>query len=210
MPACTTPELWPVWWTPTRSSRSSTRTPRSASRSSSSRATASPRMPAPTTARSQRGVESLAPKTPARGRLGPVVLGRPLLGVVRLVAVVGRVGALGAAVAVVAEAHLGLLDDLDRLLAREPAVDLHGDPLGLLVDREEVRDLVAQRLAEVLELLDVVPVGSCSGTQTTLSSTPLSSRIRNSAMIRTGITHPGNVGSLTHTIASSGSPPRRW
>src|SRR3954451_9154018 len=52
MPACTTPELWPVWWAPTRSSRSTTRTVRSGSRSSASRATARPRMPAPTMTRS--------------------------------------------------------------------------------------------------------------------------------------------------------------
>ena len=48
--------------------------------------------------------------------------------------------------------------------------------------------------------------GSQRGTQRTLSSTPLSSRIRNSAMTFTGITQPGKVGSLTQTIASSGSP----
>ena len=48
--------------------------------------------------------------------------------------------------------------------------------------------------------------GSSSGTQQTLSSMPLSSRMRNSAMTLTGITQPGNVGSLTQTIASSGSP----
>ncbi len=35
---------------------------------------------------------------------------------------------------------------------------------------------------------------------------PFSSRMRNSAMTFTGMTQPGNVGSLTQTIASSGSP----
>src|SRR5215217_6013144 len=54
-------------------------------------------------------------------------------------------------------ALLGALDRLERLLARVPAVDLDDLPLGRLVDREEVRDLVAQRLREVVELLDVAP-----------------------------------------------------
>ena len=50
--------------------------------------------------------------------------------------------------------------------------------------------------------------GSCVGTQTTLSSSPFSSRIRNRAIGLTGITQPGKVGSETQTIASSGSPSR--
>ncbi len=49
-------------------------------------------------------------------------------------------------------------------------------------------------------------LGSCSGTHSTLSSSPLSSRILNSAIGLTGITQPGKVGSETTTIASSGSP----
>src|SRR4051795_9061626 len=49
MPACRTPELWPVWWKPGTGSRSSTLTLRPGSRASSSRATARPMMPAPTT-----------------------------------------------------------------------------------------------------------------------------------------------------------------
>src|SRR5687768_1247039 len=49
MPACTTPELWPVWWAPTRGSFSQTVTVVSGRRRASSRATASPTMPAPTT-----------------------------------------------------------------------------------------------------------------------------------------------------------------
>src|SRR5690242_15222189 len=59
MPACRTPELWPVWWKPVTGSRSSTVTVRSGCRASSSRATARPMMPAPTTATSgsERGVE---------------------------------------------------------------------------------------------------------------------------------------------------------
>src|SRR5688572_20343855 len=51
-----------------------------------------------------------------------------------------------------------LIDHLERLLAGEPPVDLDVLALRLLVDREEVRDLVAQRDREVVELLDVVPV----------------------------------------------------
>ncbi len=49
-------------------------------------------------------------------------------------------------------------------------------------------------------------LGSSSGTQTSLSSWPLSSRMRKSAMTLTGITQPGNVGSETQTMTSSGSP----
>src|SRR4051812_23647892 len=49
MPACTTPELWPVWWVPISASRSSTTIRRRGSRRPSSRATARPRIPAPTT-----------------------------------------------------------------------------------------------------------------------------------------------------------------
>ena len=49
-------------------------------------------------------------------------------------------------------------------------------------------------------------LGSLSGTQITLSSMPASSRILNSAIGLTVMMQPGKVGSLTHTIASSGSP----
>src|SRR5918993_1456009 len=49
MPACTTPELWLVWWAPTRGSFSQTTTEPSGRREASSRATARPTMPAPTT-----------------------------------------------------------------------------------------------------------------------------------------------------------------
>src|SRR5687768_11667077 len=49
MPACTTPELCPVWWAATRSSFSSTTTRLPGRRRVSSRAIASPTMPAPTT-----------------------------------------------------------------------------------------------------------------------------------------------------------------
>src|SRR5436190_4670769 len=52
MPACTTPLLCPVWCAPTSRSFSRTRTTSRGWRSASSRATARPRMPAPTTARS--------------------------------------------------------------------------------------------------------------------------------------------------------------
>src|SRR4051794_15266054 len=53
MPAWITPLLRPVWCRPTSCSFSSTQTLSPGRRISSSRATASPRMPAPTTARSQ-------------------------------------------------------------------------------------------------------------------------------------------------------------
>src|SRR3954447_25309315 len=54
MPACTTPLEWPVWWRATSSSFSSTAILAFGSRRRSSRAVASPRMPAPITAVSQR------------------------------------------------------------------------------------------------------------------------------------------------------------
>src|SRR4051794_6714800 len=54
MPACTTPELWPVCRDATRSAPSSTTTRNPGRRRCISRAHASPRMPAPTTARSHR------------------------------------------------------------------------------------------------------------------------------------------------------------
>src|SRR4051794_41351811 len=50
MPAWMTPELWLVWWAPSAVSRSSTTTRRP--RPASSRPTASPTMPPPTTATS--------------------------------------------------------------------------------------------------------------------------------------------------------------
>src|SRR3954466_6222620 len=58
MPACRTPELWPVWWKPGTASRSSTVTASPGRRAKSSRATARPMMPAPTTTTSgsERGV----------------------------------------------------------------------------------------------------------------------------------------------------------
>src|SRR5918994_747233 len=49
MPACTTPELWPVWWAARRSSFSRTSTFVPGRRRVSSRATARPTMPPPTT-----------------------------------------------------------------------------------------------------------------------------------------------------------------
>src|SRR5256885_448448 len=52
MPAWITPLLWPVWWKPTSLSLSRTRSERSGCRRLSSRATARPTIPAPTTARS--------------------------------------------------------------------------------------------------------------------------------------------------------------
>src|SRR5215204_6590940 len=64
MPAWTTPELWLVWCAPMRGSRSSTTIRRSGWRAPSSAATASPTMPAPTTARSQ------LPSTRCSGALG--------------------------------------------------------------------------------------------------------------------------------------------
>src|SRR3712207_2188422 len=66
----------------------------------------------------------------------------------------GRLAAVALAVA-----RLGALDRLERGLARVPAVDLDDLPLGRLVDGEEVGDLVAQGHREVVEALDVVPVG---------------------------------------------------
>src|SRR4051794_36142501 len=59
MPAWMTPELWPVWWAPISGSRSSTTTRSRGWRVASSRATARPTIPAPTTATSQ------APSIPA-------------------------------------------------------------------------------------------------------------------------------------------------
>ncbi len=49
-------------------------------------------------------------------------------------------------------------------------------------------------------------VGSFSGTQITFSSGPFSSDMWNTPIGRTRIRQPGNVGSLTSTSASSGSP----
>ena len=48
--------------------------------------------------------------------------------------------------------------------------------------------------------------GSDSGTQRILLSSAFSSRIRNSATGLTSIRQPGNVGSETTIMASSGSP----
>ena len=48
--------------------------------------------------------------------------------------------------------------------------------------------------------------GSVSGTASTLSSMPWSSSIRNRPIGFTSIMQPGNVGSDTSTITSSGSP----
>ena len=50
--------------------------------------------------------------------------------------------------------------------------------------------------------------GSVVGTHSTLSSPPASSVIRNIPIARHLIKQPGNVGSCSRTIASSGSPSR--
>src|SRR5690242_21262788 len=72
MPACTTPELWPVWCAASRSSFSSTTTSVPGRRRTTSRAMATPRMPPPTTpTRCSPMGETLAPGTDAvkhRGR----------------------------------------------------------------------------------------------------------------------------------------------
>ena len=66
MPACTTPELWPVWCAASRSSFSSTTTSVPGRRRTTSRAIATPRMPPPTTpTRCSPMVETLVPR---RGR----------------------------------------------------------------------------------------------------------------------------------------------
>src|SRR5215210_731412 len=94
MPACRTPELCPVWWKPATGSRSRTETPRPGWRASSSRATARPMMPAPTTTTSgwARGVAEGGLRTSvpgARGRRRPEVVDPAL----ELVAVHGDVPA---------------------------------------------------------------------------------------------------------------------
>src|SRR5436190_5054989 len=67
-------------------------------------------------------------------------------------------GAEAASAAVrLAVALARVLDLLDRVLARVPAVDLHLLLLEVLVDREEVGDLVAQLIRDVLELLHPIP-----------------------------------------------------
>src|SRR4051812_40976299 len=52
----------------------------------------------------------------------------------------------------------GGADLVERVLAGVPAVDLDLLLLEVLVDAEEVRDLVAHLLGEILELLERVPV----------------------------------------------------
>ena len=69
-----------------------------------------------------------------------------------------------------------------------------------------MRDLVAERLREVVELLDVAPVGVRERDAEDLLSSAFSSRIRNSATGLTSMRQPGNVGSETTIITSSGSP----
>ena len=49
-------------------------------------------------------------------------------------------------------------------------------------------------------------VGSFTGTQTILASSPFSSSIQNTPMARARMRQPGNVGSVSTTSASSGSP----
>src|SRR6476469_1307912 len=52
----------------------------------------------------------------------------------------------------------GRSDLVQRVIAGVPAVDLDALLLEVLVDAEEVRDLVAQLLGEVLERVERVPV----------------------------------------------------
>src|SRR5436190_17528047 len=67
-------------------------------------------------------------------------------------------GAEAASAAVrLAVALARVLDLLDRILARVPTVDVHLLLLEVLVDREEVGDLVAELVRDVLELLHPVP-----------------------------------------------------
>ena len=65
MPACTTPELWPVWCAARRSSFSSTTTSVPGRRRTTSRAIATPRIPPPTTP------TRLFPHATRRSRLAP-------------------------------------------------------------------------------------------------------------------------------------------
>ena len=78
--------------------------------------------------------------------------------------------------------------------------------LEVLVDAEEVLDLQQQVVPDIADVADVVAPVVRRGTQSTLSSPPTSSRIRNIAMARHRIRQPGKVGSETRTSTSSGSP----
>ena len=99
-----------------------------------------------------------------------------------------------------ADLVLGFLDaGPGRALDRLPG-------LQVLVDGEEVLDLEQQILADVLDVPQMIATMIGAGTQSTLSSPPASSFIRNMAIARHRIRHPGKVGSDTSTRASSGSP----
>ena len=94
-----------------------------------------------------------------------------------------------------------------RVVAAGEALDLDVDPLGLLVDREEVLDLGRAAATGCRRgPRGRSSAGPRSGTQMILSSCPRSSVMRSTAIARTSITQPGNVGSPTSTIASSASP----
>src|SRR3954447_8604759 len=67
----------------------------------------------------------------------------------------------------------GGLDLVERVLARVPAVDRHLLLLEVLVDREEVGDLVAQRARYVVERLERVPGGIGQGDAQDLVVDPL-------------------------------------
>ena len=78
--------------------------------------------------------------------------------------------------------------------------------LEILVPLEEVLDLVAQLVLDVVDVGDALERGSPSGTQRSFSSGPFSSSMWKTPIARTRIRQPGNVGSETSTSASSGSP----
>ena len=83
------------------------------------------------------------------------------------------------------------LDLRERILARIPAVDLDVLVLEVLVDREEVGDLGTEPFGMSSRTSSEFQPGSVRGTQRTLSSIPLSSRMRRRAI---GLPRSGNRG----------------
>src|SRR5438874_9884155 len=148
-----TPLLWPVWWEAIRGSLSSTSTREPGWRRRLSRATARPRMPAPTTTRS---AWSALSESPAFPRIVEIFCGSVILRLVSgLVLVTGGAGYVGSIV-------------VDELLAREYRVRVldalvHGGVPSLLLPwgnpnfefvRGDVRD--ADLLTSALEDVDAV------------------------------------------------------
>src|SRR4051812_16049069 len=195
MPAWTTPLLCPVWCRPTSGSRSSTHSDRPGWRSSTSRATARPTMPPPTTRRSVRVGGASTRRDGSKKGLVPAV---------RTAARRGRVGyiqgPLRLGYATRPDAAGGKAERLAKRNRTDPRMttDQPLDGLGhLTAGATAYAAAVQQALAD----LDVAAVGR-------LASHLHAARVRGATVFVAG--NGGSAATASHWVNDLGKATRHW